>query len=50
MSINRQKDRTFVVAQWLRFHVSSAGGKSLFLVGELRSHMPCNMAKKLKFF
>ena len=32
--------------QWLRLHHSTEGGKSLILVWELRSHMPCKVAKK----
>ena len=41
---------TSLVIQWLRHHVSTAGVQVRSLVGELRSHMPCNVTKnKIKF-
>ena len=39
---------TSLASQWLRFWVSTAGSKGPSLVGKLRSHMPCSMAKKKK--
>ena len=40
-----QIDRTSLVVQWLRLHASVQGAGAQFLVGELRSHVPCSMAK-----
>ena len=37
--------RNSVSVQWLRLHASTAGG-----VRELRSHMPCQAAKKKKIY
>ena len=37
--------RNSVSVQWLRLHASIAGG-----VRELRSHMPCQAAKKKDLF
>ena len=34
------------MVQWLRLHASDAGGLGSILVWELRSHMPCGIAKK----
>ena len=39
---------TSLVVQWLRLCASNAGDMSCILVGELRSYMPCGMAKRLK--
>ena len=37
--------RTSLVVQWLRLHVSTAGGSGSSLAGKLRSHMLWRMAK-----
>ena len=37
-----------MVVQWLRLHASNASAVGLTLVREIRSHMPCSMAKKKK--
>ena len=34
------------MAQWLRLHASTAGDTGLIPSQELRSHIPCGMAKK----
>ena len=36
-----------MVVQWLRLHAFTAGGMALILLGELKSHMLCSMAKNL---
>ena len=38
--------RTSLVVQWLRLRASNTEVMGSILVGELRSHMPCGMAKK----
>ena len=38
----------FLVVQWLGLSAFKAGAWVQHLVGELRSHMPCHMAKKKK--
>ena len=37
-----------LTVQWLRLHASSAKGRSWIPIRELRFHMPCDVAKKLK--
>ena len=34
---------TSMVVQWLRFHISTAGGEGLILGPELRFHMPLRL-------
>ena len=36
------------MVQWLRLLASVQGALAQFLVGELRSHMPCSVAKIFK--
>ena len=36
---------TFFVVQWLRLQPSTAGVQVLSLVGKLRSHIPCSVAR-----
>ena len=38
------------MVQWLRLCAYKAGALVQSLVGELRSHLPCGMAKKFFFF
>lgn len=52
MSINRQKDKQdFRGGPVAKIPcVQCRGHEFVFWLGELRSHMPCNMVKKLIFF
>lgn len=42
---NKYNKGTSLGVQWLRLSASAAGAWIQFLVGELRSSMPCGMAK-----
>ena len=46
----RKKRQTFLVVQWSRPQVSTAGAQVPSLVRELRSHVPQGMAKIIKVF
>ena len=50
MSINTQRrgQGTSLAVQWLRRHTSNARDVGLILGGEIRSHMSCSMARRLK--
>ena len=37
-----------MVVQWLRLHAANTGAQDWSLGGKLGSHMPCDVAKKIK--
>ena len=44
--LDRQMDFASLVVQWLRLCLPIQGTRVQFLVGELRSHMPCGQNPK----